>query len=675
MSYVSPPESRSRVENIKKRFEITNNDLSTPITNNSRFTKTPVHRNLVGNRVQSNNGVKSNISPRKKILHTAASDPIDIPEKCPNPSPTIKTPQSVPIKAEKQLINPGGRGHIRRSPAFRCDKIVRGRNVTGQISGIRDKTRSVVGNRVKLFEDGQNVTSVVKKLNISPLDSSDTAYVANKSPRAQINKQLALEDNVAAKRIGSVTNSGNTVTTIYVTQNFLVNSPSTSTNFGDEAVLSSATDLEKSEAVRQHNLKLPKLGVEYASVSNVKGQVSASFHKYEHHRVKLPLENIQLNANSKTENSTTLRTVEYKEVELIAPPEEKEVNNCEITNGIKSEKRQALQEMSQNEVNSSGITLTDTLKAALRAPLPIGPPPKKPPRTFAHNTPSPDNAGENNISMPSATTTSAIEAESNKNLPQHVKVTKSVSEKTNIEKSIKPVRSKTESQIMLRKLESVLLSHEQSTGGVVLRPKSPMVRRNVEDKAIGTYSEPDSKTGRSIGRVGPLPSLPLESELLNSHDICADGDNVRFGSCLNFSCVSADSNNPLYSQIHFYEKVPEKQSEFFVESPNICSLSKRLSKPYGTLLHCRSRSEEHIYAEPFDYFNRVQNYRSNIEDWKTQRTVMKSGESAGGLPKIGESVEIQNISFIHPENIISKTGTLHYLVSGKKFVGTVNFAV
>lgn len=660
MSYVSPPESRSRVENIKKRFEITNNDLSTPITDNSYFTKTPVHRNLVGNRVQSSNGFKSNISQRKKILHTAASNPIDIPKKTPNPSPSIKTPLG-PIKAERQLSNPCGRGHIRRSPAFRCDKIVRGRNVTGQTSGMRDKTRSVVNNRVKLFEDRQSVMSVAKKLNIS-----DTADVANKSSRSQLQKQLALElDNTAEKR-SYVMNSGNILSTIYVTQNRLVNNQSASTNFGDKAILSNRTDLEKSEAMPQHNINLPSPGVEYASVSNVKGQVSASFlHKYEHRRVKLPLGNKQLNSNSKMENSTIPRTTECKEVKLTALPDGNEVSNCKVTNGIESKKRHTSQEMLQNEASSSSFTFTDTLKAALKAPLPSGPPPKKPPRTFAHNTPSPDNAGENNISMPSATTTSAIEAVLNKNLPQYVKVTKSVSEKTNVEKSVKPVHSKTESQIMLKKLESVLLNHEQGIGGVVLRPKSPMVRRNVEDKATVTYSEPDSNTGRPVGRVGPLPSLPLESELLNSHDTYADGDNVRFGGCLNFSCVSADSNNPLYSQIHFYEKVPEKQSEFFVKSPKICSPPKSLSKPYGTLLQCRSRSEEHIYAEPFDYFNGAQNHRHTLQDWKTARTVMKNGESVGDLSKIGESVEFQNhmSPSVHPENIISRTGTLHYLVS------------
>jgi hypothetical protein len=517
-----------------------------------------------------------------------------------------------------------------------------------------------VDNRVKLFEDGQSVKSAVKKLNMLPVTSSDTEDVANKSSKIQLQKQLALEDGNAAEKIRNVMNSRSTESTIYVTQNHLVNKQGMSVDLSDKAVLSSRNDLEKSERVPQHSIRLPKPHVEYASDLNAKAQVSASLiHKHESHRVKLPPGNKQLSCTSKLGNSTILRTTECKEavsqVKLTPLPNGNEVNNWEVTNGIISEKEQASQETLQDEASSSGIALTDTLKAALKAPLPSGPPPKKPPRTFAHNTPSSDNVGEN-ISVPCASATNAIEALSNKDLTQHVKFTKSVSEKTSVEKSVKPIRSKTESQIMLKKLESVLLNHEQGVGGVVLRPKSPMGRWNVEDKATVTYSEPNSNTGRKVGRVGPLPRLPLESKPLNSHDTSADGEDVRVGGCLNFTCVSADSNNPLYSQIHFYEKVPEKQSEFFVESPKICLPAKSVSKPYGTLRHCRSRSEEHIYAEPFDYFNRTQNHRHNLQDQKTPRTGMKNGESVGDLSKIGESVSL------HSE---SRVGTLHYLVSIK----------
>jgi hypothetical protein len=346
---------------------------------------------------------------------------------------------------------------------------------------------------------------------------------------------------------------------------------------------------------------------------------------------------------------------------LTPAPSGKKVNNFKSTSGARSEKEQIPPETLQEEASTNDASLTDTLKAALNAPLPAGPPPKKPPRTFAHNTPQPDNAGQHSVSMPSA-----IEAVSNKDLPQHEKYFKIASEEMNDQKAVKPVRSKTESQIMLKKLESVLLNHQQGNGGVVLRPKSPLVKRHVEDKATVTYSEPHSDAGKPVGRIGPLPSLPLKSELLSSHETCTDGDSARSGGCLNLSCVSVISNNPLHSKIHLYEKVPEKQSEFFVESPKNHLPLKSGSKPYGALLHCKSRSEEHIYAEPFDYLNKIHNCTRGLQDRRTPWTVIKGGESVGDLSKIGTCVkEFQNqmSASLSPKSITSRTTTLHYLVS------------
>jgi hypothetical protein len=536
--------------------------------------------------------------------------------------------------------------------------------VIGQTSGGRDKTRSVVDNRVKLFEDGQSVKSVVRKLNISPPASSDIPTVANKSHRLQSRKQLVLEETDAAKKILTVINSGDIVCTSHQTENPLENNPSVTNNFGSKGILSNGNDLEKSETVLQHSTKLAKPGVEYASVSKVKAQVSAPFfHKCERHGIKFPLQNKQSSLGYPMENSATVRNIGHREVgshaKLTPVPNGKNVNNLKGT--VRSEKERVAPETLRQEASTSDTSLTETLKAALKAPLPAGPPPKKPPRTFAHSTPYPDNAGQHSVSVPSA-----IEAILNKDLPQHEHFFKTASEEMNIQKTAKPVRSKTESQIMLKKLESVLLNHQQGSGGVVLRPKSPLVKRHVEDKATVTYSEPDSDTGKPVGRMGPLPSLPLKSEPVNSHETSADGDGAGSGGCLNLSCVSASSNNPFRSQIHFYEKVPEKQSEFFVESPKNRLPSKSVHKPYGTLLHCRSRSEEHIYAEPFDYLNETHSRTHDLQDRKSPRTIMKGGESVGDLSKMGACVkEFQNqtSTSLSPKSNTSRRATLHYLVS------------
>ncbi|XP_017301912.1 uncharacterized protein LOC103514920 [Diaphorina citri] len=82
------------------------------------------------------------------------------------------------------------------------------------------------------------------------------------------------------------------------------------------------------------------------------------------------------------------------------------------------------------------------LKQVLSSPLPSGPPPKKPPRTFAHNFKyCPDN--EFNSREPLSP-----------NIKSHCNAPSSLPSNT-----MRPIRSKTESQIMLKKLENVLKQH------------------------------------------------------------------------------------------------------------------------------------------------------------------------------------------------------------------------
>lgn len=527
--------------------------------------------------------------------------------------------------------------------------------MVGQMNGVSERTRSLVDNRVKQFEDGRSVKSVVKKLNISPLVPSDAADVSNKSSRPQVQGQLAVGEDNATKIIKTTLKSGYSLS-----EHHLVDKPGTCTDFTDKAISNNRTDLEKSETVPQH--KLPKSGPGYGSVSKVQVQASPSFlHKYANNRVKFTLQSKQFNCNHALENLSNKKNVEQKELgshsNLIPIPIRNKVNNSKGPNDAQCVKRQASQETVQEEVGFSDVILTDTLKAALKAPLPSGPPPKKPPRTFAHNTPPPYNADQHSVSLPSAT-----QPVSKMDSLEHVKFTSSA-----LEKTVKPIRSKTESQIMLKKLERVLLNHQQGTGAVVLRPRSPAVKKHVEDKATVTHSQPESNTRKPVGRVGPLPSLPLKNELLTSHKTSAIGDNVRFGGCPNFSCVSPYSDSHFNSQFHVYEKVPEKQSEFFVASPKNYLLASSVPKPYGTLLRCKSRSEEHIYAEPFDYVDKIHMHRHKVHDRKSPQGVMKSGESVGDLSDTGASVGLfqnQMSPSVHPKNT-SRRAALHYLVSEK----------
>jgi hypothetical protein len=544
--------------------------------------------------------------------------------------------------------------------------------VVGQTSDVLEKTRAVVDNRVELFEDRQSVRSVVNKLNVHPLASPYAPVATNKSQRLQLRKQLALEVTDAAQKVVTVINSRNAVSTSRVKDTSLVNNPTMSENFGGKRIVNKGIEPEVSETLPHCCTKLANQGVEYASVSEAIVQAPTPFlHKC--HGLRLPLENKQSISDSAMENSSAVRNIGHREVglhtKLTPVANRNKVNNLKGTNGVRSEEDHVLRETSQEQA-STDPSLTDTLKAALTAPLPIGPPPKKPPRTFAHNIPLPDNARQHNVSVPNA-----IDAVSNKDMPQNVTFFRTASEEKNVQKTVKPVHSKTESQIMLKKLESVLLNHQR--GEVILRPKSPLVKRLVDDKATVTYSEVDLDTTKPVGRKGPLPSLPLKAELLNLHETCADGDGAISGGCLNLSCVSVTSSNPLHAQIHFYEKVLEKQSRFFVESPKNHLQSKSSYKPYGSLLHGRSRSEEHIYAEPFDYLNEIHVRKQGLRERKSPWTVLKGGESVGDLSKIGACIEEFHNRMspsLSPKSVTSRRTTLHYLVSSN-CGDTVSFAV
>lgn len=120
---------------------------------------------------------------------------------------------------------------------------------------------------------------------------------------------------------------------------------------------------------------------------------------------------------------------------------------------------------SQAEANNTAFH--SELKQALSSPLPSGPPPKKPPRTFAHNFKySPDNEF-NSREVCSTNDKSYPHAPSS--LPSS---------------TMRPIRSKTESQIMLKKLEHVLKQHPNlSNQSTIKKEAFPGINTSVPKNA------------------------------------------------------------------------------------------------------------------------------------------------------------------------------------------------
>ncbi|KAF5308702.1 hypothetical protein FQR65_LT06063 [Abscondita terminalis] len=175
------------------------------------------------------------------------------------------------------------------------------------------------------------------------------------------------------------------------------------------------------------------------------------------------------------------------------------------------------------------ITLTDTLKNALKKPLPKGPAPKKPPRTFLHST-------NNNIKLTHLTPdfTKKLNLELQKNVPSVTKKTKS------------------DPKYMLDKLENVL------------RNKG-VLRKNLKTD----LSEDESDNDKFI--VRDLPTIPA-FQSTSSPEV-----SPKFNlSCLpSLSCSNSE-----------YAAVKEPNSSFFVD----CKEEPVYAEPFEYQLDVEQRN-------------------------------------------------------------------------------------
>lgn len=116
----------------------------------------------------------------------------------------------------------------------------------------------------------------------------------------------------------------------------------------------------------------------------------------------------------------------------------------------KSSSRKTNHSHSESSDSNNDVGFHPDLRQVLSSPLPSGPPPKKPPRTFAHNLKySPDNEFNSQ---------EVCSVKSNTNAPLSLPSS-----------TMRPIRSKTESQIMLKKLENVLKQHPNLSNESTIR--------------------------------------------------------------------------------------------------------------------------------------------------------------------------------------------------------------
>lgn len=261
--------------------------------------------------------------------------------------------------------------------------------------------------------------------------------------------------------------------------------------------------------------------------------------------------------------------------------------------------------------------LTNTLKEVLKSPLPVGPPPKKPPRTFAHKC----------MSGNSRSLSGKRYLEKNK--------TVEFTETPNINDSkpiLRPVRSKTESQIMLKKLELVLLHHQKSLG--------TSGKENCVESMQTPFRDP-IKLNRD--NKGPLPSVPLLNEKVESKSFC-------------FGNLNCSSSMEYLKSPNIYDTPFEPKSTFFVDKPNSSpkSVQMNMDKENSDKLFSRAyRSQsEPVYAEPMLSSNKP--------------NVRVGGKQVNLLPPCDKNVNklsVQTDCATHTKTSVVRTNGLYYMVS------------
>lgn len=278
-------------------------------------------------------------------------------------------------------------------------------------------------------------------------------------------------------------------------------------------------------------------------------------------------------------------------------------NRFSITSKLNFEQTQTSLEgdnLSKGSFVFSEQNLTNTLTEALKSPLPVGPPPKKPPRTFAHKCKSGN-----------------VRSLSDKTCLEKSKTADHV-ESRNINPSkpvIRPIRSKTESQIMLKKLELVLLHHQKNLG--------TSEKENCMEMKQTTFHSP-LKIKRD--NKGPLPNVPLPDEKVENKSFC-------FGS------LNCSSSIEYLKSSNIYDTPFEPKSTFFVGKLNGSFRNMKTNtenEKLDNLYNKVHRSEsEPLYAEPMHASNepsaQVGERQVNILSLSSKNVNKLNDQSSNGL--------------------------------------------
>lgn len=195
-------------------------------------------------------------------------------------------------------------------------------------------------------------------------------------------------------------------------------------------------------------------------------------------------------------------------------------NENEKNNSITKQKSKLIKTKAIDLCEFETFNLTETLKTALKRPLPTGPAPKKPPRTFLHS-PKADRSPENDMPLiENLNLSESFTKELNKSLKKSL-LTNGTKTKT---------KSKNDPMYMLNKLENALKNN-----------KIRLKRQAKFDNTSGEESDSDVKSEQAL--------------LSNSNSSSSTSNHI-----FNLNCLSA-----LTCTNTKYERIKEPNSSFFLK--------------------------------------------------------------------------------------------------------------
>ncbi|KAK0176399.1 hypothetical protein PV328_000542 [Microctonus aethiopoides] len=336
--------------------------------------------NMIKQKFEQN--VKCETKEVEKCIETDESTTKELLRRSCSSSP-VKAKRNLKLNVTRQLSNPGK--NIKRTPAFRGDKLNKIRNLN---SPSKEKIFSIVNQNVKIFEENPEYGKIgnvkrkltesigVKELLLNPdvLDENKTTNcdLIDRDVVDCIDKQKQHNETIKDYRPPFTKSNkivgGNSVRTTVISRQKNI-SPIYSLDDDDG-------DFDKSITPSKD------LAVTNLSSTNDK---SPKFDKFlmngvEYTKVKKPLNGEEKNFKFHDSNSPEAKT----EMQIDIREELSRRKHMNISEKNTNNNSSELLALKQTD-NNLTLELTNCLKAALEAPLPVGPPPKKPPRTFAHS--------------------------------------------------------------------------------------------------------------------------------------------------------------------------------------------------------------------------------------------------------------------------------------------------